>query len=239
MGEANGTYNMATTISHDDISEYYGRKLQRSGDLKTTACSAAKSPHPIIRKLLGKIPSDVSAQFYGCGSPVPLGIEGRRVLDLGCGSGQDCYLASALVGSHGAVTGIDMTAELLEVAEAHMEEYSASLGYSKSNMRFVEGRIEDLRAAGVEDGSIDLIISNCVVNLCPDKDKVFLEAYRVLAPGGEMHFSDMYATRRLSAGTANNQALSLCRRHIGSSRYLDCWRGPKRTTVNWLSTRET
>merc|ERR1712130_115328 len=148
MGEANGTYNMATTISHDDISEYYGRKLQRSGDLKTTACSAAKSPHPIIRKLLGKIPSDVSAQFYGCGSPVPLGIEGRRVLDLGCGSGQDCYLASALVGSHGAVTGIDMTAELLEVAEAHMKEYSASLGYSKSNMRFVEGRIEDLRAAG-------------------------------------------------------------------------------------------
>lgn len=86
-----------------------------------------------------------------------------------------------------------------------MEDYSASLGYSKSNMRFVEGRIEDLRAAGVEDGSVDLIISNCVVNLCPDKDKVFLEAYRVLAPGGEMHFSDMYATRRLSAGIANNQ----------------------------------
>ncbi len=86
-----------------------------------------------------------------------------------------------------------------------MDKYTALLTYSKPNMRFLEGRIEDLRAAGVDDGSIDLIISNCVVNLCPDKDKVFLEAYRVLAPGGEMYFSDMYATRRLSAGIANNQ----------------------------------
>jgi len=94
---------------------------------------------------------------------------------------------------------------VLQVAKAHVEKYSASLGYSKSNMRFVEGRIEDLRAAAVDDGSIDLIISNCVINLCPDKDKIFSEAYRVLAPGGEMHFSDMYATTRLSAGIANNQ----------------------------------
>jgi len=198
---------MAVAVSHNDISDYYGRKLQKSGDLKTTACSAAKSPHPILRELMGKIPSEISAQFYGCGAPVPLGIEGRRVLDLGCGSGRDCYLASALVGEDGAVIGIDMTSELLDVAKAHVEKYSASLGYSKSNMRFVEGRIEDLRAAAVDDGSIDLIISNCVINLCPDKDKIFSEAYRVLAPGGEMHFSDMYATTRLSAGIANNQEL--------------------------------
>ena len=137
---------MFVAISHNDISDYYGRKLEKTGDLKTTACSASKSPHPILRDLMGKIPLEISAQFYGCGAPVPLGIEGRRVrllnlllrvgkkptvcvdllllfslvamhqvLDLGCGSGRDCYLASALVGKDGAVTGIDMTSKLLDV----------------------------------------------------------------------------------------------------------------------------
>ena len=77
--KADDKAKMAVSISHDDISDYYRRKLKRTGDLKTTACSAAKSPHPVLRKLLDKIPSDVSAQFYGCGSPVPLGIENRRV----------------------------------------------------------------------------------------------------------------------------------------------------------------
>ena len=85
-----------------------------------------------------------------------------------------------------------------------MQEYTTLLGYSKPNMVFVEGHIEDLGAAGVSEGSIDLIISNCVINLCPNKDRVFREAYRALAPGGEMYFSDMYATRRLPASVQTN-----------------------------------
>ncbi len=89
--------------------------LQSSKDLKTSACTAAGRPHPLLRKLMADIPEEVLSKFYGCGAPVPLGIEGMRVLDLGSGSGRDCYLAAALVGEGGFVTGIDMTDEQLQV----------------------------------------------------------------------------------------------------------------------------
>jgi SAM-dependent methyltransferase len=88
-----------------------------------------------------------------------------RVLDLGCGSGRDCYVCASLVGPTGSVTGLDMTPSLLEVARSHADEYCTStLGYAKSNLRFVEGQIERLGEAGIADSSIDLIISNCVVS---------------------------------------------------------------------------
>ena len=95
--------------------EYYGKVLQSSKDLKTSACTAAGRPHPLLRKLMADLPEEVLSKFYGCGAPVPLGIEGMRVLDLGSGSGRDCYLSAALVGEGGFVTGIDMTDEQLQV----------------------------------------------------------------------------------------------------------------------------
>lgn len=88
--------------------------LKSSKDLKTSACTAAGRPHPLLVRLMGRLPAEVLDKFYGCGAPVPLGIEGLRVLDLGSGSGRDCYLAAALVGEAGSVTGVDMTAEQLE-----------------------------------------------------------------------------------------------------------------------------
>lgn len=96
--------------------EYYGKVLQSSKDLKTSACTAAGRPHPLLRSLMARLPEDVLSKFYGCGAPVPLGITGLRVLDLGSGSGRDCYLAAALVGEAGSVTGIDMTEEQLKVS---------------------------------------------------------------------------------------------------------------------------
>ena len=105
---------------------------------------------------------------------------------MGSGSGRDCYVAAKLVGEDGHVTGVDMTDAQLKVARKHVESYCVgTLGYAKSNMTFVKGEIENLRGAGLEEEKIDLAISNCVVNLSPDKLAVLQGVYRALANGGE------------------------------------------------------
>ncbi|KAK9797040.1 hypothetical protein WJX73_003779 [Symbiochloris irregularis] len=184
-------------MDRNGVRDFYAN-LKSSSDLKTTACVAATKPHHLILATFKQIPDAILDRFYGCGVPVPLGIEGLTVLDLGSGSGRDCYLAAALVGQQGSVLGVDMTSDLVQVSQQHAGDYCARLGYDHTNLQFVEGHMEDLGQAGVADNSVDLIISNCVINLCPNKELVFKEAYRVLKHGGEMFFSDMYATRRLS-----------------------------------------
>lgn len=120
-----------------------------------------------------------------------------NVLDLGCGSGRDVYALAQLVGPDGYVVGLDMTDEQLQVAEAHKEEWASSLGLEQPNMRFVKGEMEDLAAAGIESNAFDLVVSNCVINLSPDKQAVLDGANRVLKVGGELHFSDVYSSRRV------------------------------------------
>ena len=164
-------------------------------------------PHPVIRNIIGKIPEEIRAKFYGCGAPLPLGIEGKRVLDLGSGSGRDCYVCSALVGPDGSVVGVDMTDEQLDVARRHVDAWTATLGFARPNLSFVKGTIEYLDEAGIADASVDLVISNCVVNLSPDKRRVIREAYRVLAPGGELYFSDVYCDRRLPRAVQEHEVL--------------------------------
>lgn len=144
------------------------------------------------------IHEDIIKKFYGCGSPIPQGVEGATVLDLGCGSGRDCYLASAMVGEAGKVIGVDMTDEQLEVAKKYVDYHTQAFGFSKPNVDFRKGIIEDLKdSAGIQDNSIDCVISNCVINLVPDKEKVFKEIWRILRPGGELYFSDVYSDRRI------------------------------------------
>ena len=87
------------------VQEYYGEVLTTSKDLRTSACTACKPPPPIVRELIKQIPQEVTEKFYGCGNPIPLGIDGLRVLDLGSGSGRDCYVAAKLVGEKGSVIG--------------------------------------------------------------------------------------------------------------------------------------
>ncbi|PPD49668.1 MAG: methyltransferase type 11, partial [Methylobacter sp.] len=179
------------------IQSYYGQILQSSEDLKTSACCTLTAMPKHLRVLLADVHPEVSERFYGCGSPLPPALTGCTVLDLGCGSGRDCYVLSRLVGEQGRVIGVDMTAEQLAVANAHRDWHQQRYGYAQGNVEFRLGHIEDLAALGIADNSIDVVVSNCVINLSADKPKVLAEIFRVLKPGGELYFSDVYADRRI------------------------------------------
>ncbi|XP_037099593.1 arsenite methyltransferase-like [Syngnathus acus] len=193
---------------HLDVKDYYGKKLQKTSDLKSNACVAPAQPYPkFILHALKKVHCDVTDRYYGCGLVVPECLEGCRILDLGCGSGRDCYMLSQLVGEAGHVTGIDMTEDQLEVARKHVDFHMKEFGYKKPNVTFVKGYIEALTEAGLEKNSFDIIISNCVVNLSPDKKRVLNEAYSVLKDGGELYFSDIYCNGRLPEEIKNHKIL--------------------------------
>ncbi|MCB9639750.1 MAG: methyltransferase domain-containing protein [Myxococcales bacterium] len=181
----------------EQIKEYYGQTLQKTEDLQTNACCTSEAVTPSIKSILRELDDEILARFYGCGSPIPDAIEGCTVLDLGCGTGRDVYVLSKLVGEQGQVIGVDMTDEQLAVARKHQESQAKRFGYAKPNTRFLQGYIEDLKSLDIADNSVDVVISNCVLNLSPDKDRVFSEIFRVLKPGGELYFSDIFADRRI------------------------------------------
>jgi arsenite methyltransferase len=194
--------------TRQSVSKYYGEVLQATKNLKTSAACCSGAPHPVIAKIFEGIPTQVTSKFYGCGAPLPLGVNGLRFLDLGSGSGRDCYAAASLVGEHGNVIGVDMTEEQLSVACAHADEYCCkTLGYGKSNMSFKNGVIEKLTEAGIAADSFDICMSNCVVNLSPDKPAVLREVFRALASGGEFYFADVYSDSRLSDEVREHQVL--------------------------------
>ena len=190
----------------ENSQDYYGRVLQGSGDLRTSACCTAAPPPPRLRDALAQVHDEVRGRYYGCGLVAPELIEGARVLDLGCGAGQDSYVLAQLVGEAGSVVGVDATPGQLAVAERHAEWHRARFGYARSNVRFVPGDIERLDSLGL-DGGFDVIVSNCVINLVADKGAVFRAAHRLLRDGGELYFADVYADRRLPAAAMDDPVL--------------------------------
>jgi len=193
----NGDVDVAATeVSREDVSDYY-KNLSSTSDLKTNACSAGSSIPSEYKKILPLIAEEVVTKYFGCGSPLPPAIKGCSVLDLGSGTGRDVFLASALVGEEGRVIGVDMTDEQLEIANKYIDYHTRKFNFSKANVEFRKGVIEDLKSAKIPDSSMDVVISNCVINLSLDKEATFKEIYRVLKEGGELYFSDMYTDRRV------------------------------------------
>ncbi len=178
------------------VKEYYGTVLQKSSDLKTDACCTSENLPVYIRKVLPLINEEIKNTYYGCGSPIPLYLENLRVLDLGCGTGRDCYVMSKLVGQNGFVYGIDMTGNQITVAKKYIDEQTIAFDYSKPNVKFIFDYIENLEGYFKKE-SLDLVTSNCAINLTEDKELVLRQVYEVSKFGGEMYFSDVYADRRV------------------------------------------
>lgn len=179
----------------DRVRTYYGATLSSSADLRTSACCDATAVPAALRPLLTRIHPQVLERYYGCGLVAPEQLQGLRVLDLGCGAGRDVYLLAQLVGAGGEVVGVDMTEAQLAVAETWRGWHAEQFGFA--NVRFLRGEIEQLHALDLEPGSFDLVVSNCVVNLSTDKAAVLAGVRRLLRPGGELYFSDVYCDRRV------------------------------------------
>jgi ubiquinone/menaquinone biosynthesis C-methylase UbiE len=219
----------------EEIKDYYGKQLQGTDSLKNSTC-CAESPPAEVRSILPYIADEIKNKFYGCGSPLPPLLRGMTVLDLGCGTGRDVYIASKLVGESGRVIGVDMTKEQIEVAIKYQDEQRESFGYDQSNVIFHQGYIEDLKNIGIEDNSVDVVISNCVINLSPNKEQVFREIYRVLKPGGELYFSDVFADRRIPLELTNDPVLrGEC---LSGAMYTEDFRRLM-TAVGWADFRYT
>ncbi|MFX1404617.1 MAG: arsenite methyltransferase [Promethearchaeota archaeon] len=190
-----------TEMDDEEIKEEVRKTYAKVAQSRGSCCgSGTRSEYA---KTLGysieDLPESVTESFAGCGNPTALaGLkEGEVVLDLGSGAGLDAFMAARQVGETGHVIGVDMTLAMIEKARENAEKLGA---------KNVEFRSGDIEALPIEEESVDVIISNCVINLAPDKAKVFQESFRVLRPGGRMLISDIVLEASLPQETRDEVA---------------------------------
>jgi SAM-dependent methyltransferase len=180
----------------DAVKEHYGERAKQASSCCGPAPASSREKLYVVDDV-ADLPDTVAS--YGCGNPTAIAglSEGEVVLDLGSGPGLDCFLSAKQVGASGHVIGLDMTQDMLDLANANREKLGVT------NVEFRKGEME---AMPVDDGSVNAIISNCVINLSPDKDAVFRESFRVLKPGGRFHVSDVVLSRELSQAEKDDLA---------------------------------
>jgi arsenite methyltransferase len=194
-----------------NVREAYGKIAQEKGSCcgASSSCCGGNPATESASKLVGYTDDELKAipegadLGLGCGNPVALASlrEGETVLDLGSGPGMDCFLAASRVGKTGRVIGVDMTPDMLDRARRN----AAKGDYG--NVEFRLGEIENLPVA---DNTVDVVISNCVINLCQDKKRVFGEIYRVLRPGGRLMVSDIVLNKELPETLKNSVEAYTC-----------------------------
>ena len=191
----------------ESVKEYYGQVLSSSDDLQTNACCTDEGMPEFLKPILSKVHDEVMMRYYGCGLVLPEQLNGLKILDLGCGAGRDVYALAAMVGEEGEVVGLDMTPEQLAIAREYQDFHAKEFGFKKSNVQFIQGDIDELDKLPFAEGYFDIIVSNCVINLVKDKQSVLKQAHRLLKPGGEMYFSDVYCDRRVPEYLVKDEVL--------------------------------
>jgi SAM-dependent methyltransferase len=193
---------------HDSVSKFYANELERKKNSVPTVCDidaeAYTAGHKLVQDAMESIHPDLKTGSLGCGTPFPPALEGCHVLDLGSGMGRDAFVLSQLVGSTGHVIGIDMTDDMLKAATGYKSWHAEKFGYN--NVDFKKGLLETLgqHEELTKDG-FDVIVSNCVINLTTDKQKVFKSSFDLLRPGGELFFSDVYVDKPVPESVKKNE----------------------------------